>query len=98
MAIPTSFGASTPVANTTKSFPITGTGIVGFDDGGTLSPKLIQLAANVTVVVAATTTDAAIAAAMQAWLRQMGYNPDGAAGGYPAQGTKQYAATLTLCT
>jgi len=99
MAIPTLFGASTPVAGVTKTFPIKGMTIVGYDDGGTLTPNLVTLLPNATIICAATVTDAQLVAAMQDYIaRVTGGRSDGGSGGYPVQASKQVPATLTTCT
>jgi uncharacterized membrane protein len=99
VAIPTVFGAGTnPTANTTKSFRLgAGTTVYVLDDGGTLTPSVVVLAPGIVLYSDAAPTNAAIVAAMKDYLQRSSDYHEGA-GGFTAQGTKQVAPTLTLCT
>ena len=67
-------------SGTPTSFTIPRSGITGIDEAGTITPKVIGLGPNIDVLLTATKTDAEVVAAMQAFLRRMGYNPDGSSG------------------
>ena len=83
-------------AGTPNSFPVPGAGgVVGIDSTGLLTPKTVGLASGVVVLLTTASSDAELAAHMQAWLNRQGYKTDGGAGGSPAQPTLQTDATLT---
>lgn len=94
MAAPTVWGF-TGVAGVTTTFPIEGTNLYGVDIAGTLAPKSIKLVTGVHLLLTAETTDAALVAALQDFIKRMGTKIDGAAGGVPAQTTIQQALALT---
>jgi hypothetical protein len=82
-------------AGTPNSFPIPGTGVTGIDEAGTLTPKVIRLAPNMTVVITGTYTLAEIAQAMLDYLRPRGYARQDGGGAVPVTYDKQEAPTLT---
>lgn len=103
MAIPTNFQGYTPNATVTKSFKIFGSATVGIwanDVDGTLStaPAVILLAPNLGIVMAQAYTDAQIVALLKQYLKDLGALQEGAAGGFPAQISKQVSAPATTCT
>jgi hypothetical protein len=67
-------------AGTPNSFPIPGTALVGIDEAGTLTPVVVRLEANMTLVMDAAKTQAEIADAMLRYLRSRGYGNPGAGG------------------
>lgn len=81
-------------SGTPTSFPIGASGITGIDEAGTVTPKTIELGANVTVLLTAAKTDAELVALMRSFIQRYGAGHDGP-GGYPTQGTLQVAATET---
>ena len=82
-------------AGTPNSFTIPGVSVTGIDEAGTLTPKVVQLGAGVTVVITTATSDAVLAGYRQDWLKRYGGFHEGAAGGHPTQATLQVAPTLT---
>ena len=81
-------------AGTPTSFPIGASGITGIDEAGTVTPKTVELGANVTGLLTATKTDAELVALMKAFIQRYGDGHDGA-GGFPTQATVQIASTET---
>ena len=81
-------------SGTPTSFSIPNSGITGIDEAGTITPKTINLGANIDVLLTATKTDAEIVAAMQEFIRRAGYSTGGA-GGFPAQASVQFVPALT---
>lgn len=81
-------------AGTPTSFAIGASGVTGVDEAGTITPKVFELGANVTVLLTATKTDAEIVALMKSFIQRYGDGHDGA-GGFPTQGTLQTAPALT---
>jgi hypothetical protein len=79
---------------TPTSFPIGASGITGIDEAGTVTPKTIELGANVTVLLTATKTDAELVALMTRFIQRYGGGRD-SAGGFPTQETLQVASTET---
>lgn len=103
MAIPTDFKGPTPAANTTKSFKVFGSTTVGIwalDIDGTLSAttSVVPLGPNLSIVMDQAYTDAQLIPLVQDWLARMGAPVNGAAGGRPAETTKQLAVVATTCT
>lgn len=103
MAIPTDFKGPTPAANTTKTWKLFGSTTVGswvMDIDGTLSAgsSILPLGLNVAIVTNQAYTDAQLIALVQDWLARMGQPVAGAAGGKPAETTKQFAVTATTTT
>ena len=76
------------------SFPIGASGATGIDPTGALTPKVIDLGANVTVLLTAAKTDAEVVALMEAFIRRFDAGHEGA-GGFPTQATLQVAPTET---
>ena len=104
MAIPTSFIICTPNATATKVTPMLGHGpmatpnMVLMDIAGTVTPKMIALDTNMSIVLTSVFTDAQVRAALLRYLQETGYKGDGSAGGNPAPDTKQITCTLSTTT
>lgn len=82
-------------SGTPNSFSIPGTGVTGIDEAGTLTPKAIRLAPNMTVVITGTYTLAEIAQAMLDYLRPRGYGRESGGGANPLTYDAQEAPALT---
>lgn len=81
-------------AGTPNSFAVGASGITGIDEAGTITPVVIDLGANVTLLLTATKTDAEIVALMTSFIQRYGAG-HGGAGGFPTQATLQRAPALT---
>lgn len=82
-------------SGTPTSFPISGTSVTGIDEAGTLTPKIVRLAAGATVVLTAAFTDAELVALFQRYAARLGVKTDGSSGGGAAQGSGQETPTET---
>lgn len=76
------------------SFPIGASGVTGIDPTGALTPTVIDLGANVTLLMTAAKTDAEIVALMRAWLQRHDGFHEGA-GGFKTQASLQITPTET---
>jgi hypothetical protein len=81
-------------SGTPTSFPISGTSVTGIDEAGTLTPKIVRLAAGVTVLMTTATTDAGLVALFTAFCQRYGSGVQ-SAGGFPSQATLQETPTET---
>src|SRR5688572_100580 len=82
-------------SGTPTSFPISGAGITGIDEAGTLTPKIVRLAAGATLVLTATFTDAQLIELFRGFAQRAGAKTDGSSGGFVAQGSIQETPTET---
>ena len=81
-------------SGTPTSFTIPRSGITGIDEAGTLTPKAVNPAPDIVVLLTATKTDAEIVSAMQDFIKRYGAGHEGA-GGFPTQATLQVTPALT---
>jgi hypothetical protein len=102
VAIPTDFKGPTPIAATTKSFPVFGSATVGIwalDIDGTLSATTsrVDLGPNCMILFDQAYTNAQLIPLVKDWLSRMGAFHEGA-GGQGVETTKQIAVTAQTCT
>lgn len=81
-------------SGTPTSFTVGASGITGVDEAGTITPSVIDLGANVTLLITATKTDAELVALMQTFIQRHSAGHEGA-GGYPTQASLQRAPALS---